>query len=59
MMYGSVTERLLWTRCGVELAVREGELFAILGGNGVGKTTTLKALTRLVKPYRGTIEDPG
>ena len=44
---------------GVELAVREGELFAILGGNGVGKTTTLKALTRLVKPYRGTIEIRG
>lgn len=38
---------------GVELAVNKGELFAILGGNGVGKTTTLKALTRTVKPYRG------
>ena len=38
---------------GVELEVRKGELFAILGGNGVGKTTTMKALTRTVKPYRG------
>ena len=41
---------------GVEMSVRRGELFAILGGNGVGKTTTLKALTRQVKPYRGVIE---
>ena len=44
---------------GVELAVRQGELFAILGGNGVGKTTTLKALTRAIKPYRGTIRVNG
>ena len=44
---------------GVKLEVRKGELFAILGGNGVGKTTTLKALTRLIKPYRGTIEISG
>lgn len=44
---------------GVSLAVRPGELFALLGGNGVGKSTTLKALTRLVKPYRGTIEIAG
>ena len=44
---------------GVSFSVRPGELFAMLGGNGVGKTTTLKALTRLVKPYRGTIEISG
>lgn len=44
---------------GVELAVRRGELFAILGGNGVGKSTTLKALVRLIKPYRGVIEIGG
>ena len=40
---------------GVDLQVRQGELFAVLGGNGVGKSTTLKALTRAVKPYRGKI----
>jgi energy-coupling factor transport system ATP-binding protein len=44
---------------GVELTVERGELFALLGGNGVGKTTTLKALTRQIKPYRGTIEIGG
>ena len=40
---------------GVDLQVRRGELFAVLGGNGVGKSTTLKAMTRAVKPYRGKI----
>mgnify|MGYP004518206101 CR=1 FL=1 len=44
---------------GVELSAKKGELFAILGGNGVGKTTTLKSLTRTVKPYRGTISVNG
>lgn len=44
---------------GVDLSVRKGELLAILGGNGVGKTTTLKVLTRQVKANRGTIEIEG
>ncbi|MDR2615998.1 MAG: ATP-binding cassette domain-containing protein, partial [Oscillospiraceae bacterium] len=32
-----------------------GELFAILGGNGTGKTTTLSLAARLNMPYRGKI----
>ena len=38
---------------GLELTVRRGELFAILGGNGAGKSTTLRLLAGLQKPYRG------
>ena len=41
---------------GVDLEVPRGQLTAILGGNGVGKSTTLKLLTRSVKPERGQIE---
>ena len=44
---------------GVNLAVKRGELCAVLGGNGVGKTTTLKVLTRLIKADRGVIEING
>lgn len=44
---------------GVNMEVYPGELYAVLGGNGVGKTTTLKALTRQIKPYRGKIEING
>ncbi|MCL2167180.1 MAG: ABC transporter ATP-binding protein, partial [Clostridiales bacterium] len=32
-----------------------GEITAILGGNGTGKTTTLSLIAGLVKPYRGTV----
>jgi len=38
---------------GVNLQVREGELFAYLGPNGSGKTTTIKILTGLAYPSAG------
>ena len=41
---------------GVSLTVPKGSLFAIVGGNGAGKSTTLKALCGVCKPYRGTME---
>ena len=40
---------------GVGLAVREGELVALLGRNGAGKTTTLRSLTGLTRPRQGTV----
>jgi ABC-2 type transport system ATP-binding protein len=39
---------------GVDLAVREGEIFGLLGPNGAGKTTLLKIFSCLVLPDRGT-----
>ena len=39
---------------GVNLAVREGEIFALLGPNGAGKTTLIGALSGLVKTTGGT-----
>lgn len=40
----------------VTFSVRQGTIHAIVGGNGTGKTTLLKALCGTAKPYRGTIE---
>jgi len=40
---------------GVCLAVREGEVFAIMGPSGCGKTTLLKLIGGLLKPQRGEI----
>jgi branched-chain amino acid transport system ATP-binding protein len=40
---------------GVDLAVKDGEAVALLGRNGVGKTTTLRAIMRLTPPSGGEI----
>ena len=40
---------------GLSFSVYEGEIFAVLGGNGSGKTTALNLLAGLFKPYSGKI----
>ena len=40
----------------LNLFVEEGAIFALMGGNGSGKTTTLHLLGGLLKPQKGTIE---
>src|SRR5258707_5231844 len=40
---------------GVSLAVREGGIVALLGGNGAGKSTTLKAISNLLRTERGEV----
>ncbi len=37
----------------LDLSINEGELFALLGVNGAGKSTTIKMLSCLVKPTEG------
>jgi branched-chain amino acid transport system ATP-binding protein len=44
---------------GVSLSVSEGELVALLGRNGVGKTTTLKTIIGLLRPKRGSLTFDG
>lgn len=41
---------------GLNLSVKRGEIFSLLGGNGAGKTTALKVLSGIEKPYRGKIK---
>jgi len=40
---------------GVSLEVDRGEIVAILGRNGVGKSTTLKSIMGVVQPRHGSI----
>lgn len=39
----------------IDLELRRGEITALLGSNGAGKSTTLLALSGLVKPTQGSI----
>jgi len=48
--YGDL--KVLW---GIDLALRQGEIVALVGSNGAGKSTTLKNISRLVTWTAGTI----
>jgi branched-chain amino acid transport system ATP-binding protein len=52
--YGAVTALR-----NVDLAVEAGEIVALIGSNGAGKSTTLKTISGLVRPSTGTIEFQG
>lgn len=44
---------------GLSMKVYPGEFFAILGGNGTGKTTALSMIPGINKPYRGRVRING
>lgn len=43
----------------VSLQVRQGDAWGIIGTNGSGKSTLLKAISGILKPYRGSIQVNG
>lgn len=44
-----------WALRGLSFAVRAGETVALVGGNGAGKTTIVKLMTRLYDPHEGRV----
>ncbi len=44
---------------GIDIIVRHGELVALIGANGAGKSSTLKALSGLLRPSAGRIDYDG
>jgi len=44
---------------GIDLSVGQGELVTLIGANGAGKSTTLKALAGLLRPAAGSIHYNG
>ena len=43
----------------VDLKVKRGEAWGLIGVNGSGKSTLLKAISGIMKPYKGTIKVGG
>jgi len=39
----------------ISFQVREGEAWGLIGSNGSGKSTMLKAISGIIKPYKGTV----
>ncbi len=54
VFYGDV--QVLWD---VSFEVRKGEIVALIGANGSGKTTTLATVSSLLTPRKGTVEFEG
>ena len=50
LSYGAITALR-----GVSLSVGKGEVVALIGANGAGKTSTLRAISGMLKPQKGTI----
>jgi branched-chain amino acid transport system ATP-binding protein len=48
--YGAITALR-----GISLEVKEGEMVALLGANGAGKSTTLKSICGVLRPVRGVV----
>ena len=44
---------------GISLDVEEGEIVTLIGANGAGKSTTLRAISGLVRPSEGTVTYEG
>jgi branched-chain amino acid transport system ATP-binding protein len=40
---------------GISLNVNKGEIVTLIGANGAGKSTTLKSISKLIKPRKGKI----
>jgi branched-chain amino acid transport system ATP-binding protein len=44
---------------GISIEVEEGEIVTLIGANGAGKSTTLKAISGLLKPKQGSVHLDG
>ncbi len=54
VFYGDV--QVLWD---LSFEVKKGEIVALIGANGSGKTTTLSTVSSLLKPRKGSVTYEG
>ena len=43
----------------INLQIKKGEAWGFVGTNGAGKSTLLKVISRILKPYKGTVDVKG
>jgi len=56
---GYLEENEFWALQDLTFEVLPGQTLGIIGGNGAGKSTALKVLTRILRPTHGTVEVQG
>lgn len=52
---GQVTHEQFWALKDVNLEIRRGEVFGLVGRNGAGKSTMLKVVAKVIRPTTGRI----
>ena len=52
---GKVSHNDFWALRGINLEVKQGEVFGIVGRNGAGKSTLLKLVARVLRPTNGRV----
>lgn len=56
---GYLEENEFWALQDLSVEVLPGQTLGIIGGNGAGKSTALKVLTRILRPTHGTVDVQG
>lgn len=52
---GKIKHRSFWALKDIDLNIKKGEIFGILGRNGAGKSTLLKVMSRVLIPVEGRV----
>ncbi len=55
MLQGKIKHRTFKALNGVNLEVKQGEIFGLIGPNGAGKSTLLKLVSRVIRPSHGRV----
>jgi ABC-2 type transport system ATP-binding protein len=58
-MQRKIKHKEFWALKGVDLSIRSGEAFGLIGHNGAGKSTLLKLVARVLRPTTGRVRVKG